>query len=340
MYCCRLLRSVSICLMTSWLVGFSTVPTVQAESLYLAFWNVENLFDTEDDPRVEGDEEFTPAARKGWTAERLQTKLDNLDRVIRQMNEGRGPDVLGLAEVENRGVVERLVRELRPLGRDYRIIHKDSPSGRGIDCAVIYDASRLELARSDFVKVHAGATRDIVYADFRVRDQHLHFFVNHWPSRRSPAEARITAARTLRTQVDRLLQNQPQADIVIMGDLNDMPNNESVTRHLRTWGTASQLRPGQLFNSTWALHVDRQRGSYVYQNQWQQLDHVILSPGMLDQRNFRWREGSTDVVQYTYMMFQPRGNGALARPSRSYSGDTFHRDGYSDHLPVRCIVDY
>ena len=99
-----------------------------ADEFYVAFWNVENLFDTVDDPKVEKDEEFTPTATKQWTEERFEDKLQKLARVISDMNGGHGPDVLGVAEVENRLVLEKLVEHLKPLGRDYDIVHHDSPS--------------------------------------------------------------------------------------------------------------------------------------------------------------------------------------------------------------------
>ena len=107
--------------------------------LGVAFWNVENLFDTVDDPKTEGDEEFTPGEPKAWTKTRLELKLTNLARVIGDMNSGQGPDVLGLCEIENRAVLELLVKHLDKTGRKYEIVHEDSPSYRGIDCALLYD---------------------------------------------------------------------------------------------------------------------------------------------------------------------------------------------------------
>src|SRR5436853_4701400 len=126
-----------------------SAPTARGEELYIAGWNCENLFDTEDDPKVEGDEEYTPDSAKHWTTERLNIKLDNLSSIIRKMNDGHGPDVLGLCEVENRKVVEMLVDKLKPLGRKYEIVHKDSPSERGIDCAIILDYFIFAAKRLD-----------------------------------------------------------------------------------------------------------------------------------------------------------------------------------------------
>ena len=142
----------------------------RADDLVIASWNLENLFDTEDDPNVEFDEDFSPDKPKKWTTERLEIKLKNLSSIISKMNGGKGPDVLGVCEIENRKVVEMLVEKLKPLGRKYEIVHKDSPSDRGIDCAIIFDSGVFSLADSKFHFVDAEKTRDIVEAKLRRND--------------------------------------------------------------------------------------------------------------------------------------------------------------------------
>ena len=153
------------------------------------------------------------------------------------MNDGRGPDVLGLCEVENRKVVEMLVAKLAPLGRKYEIVHQDSPSDRGIDTALIYDAKVFDLADSKFHFVDAEKTRDIVEAKLkrrRRRNAHpLYVFVNHWPSRGNDEWQRIMAATVLRKRLDEILAADPKADIVMVGDFNDEPDNVSIAKFLR-----------------------------------------------------------------------------------------------------------
>lgn len=317
-------------------VIFAAAASAQ-DDMTVAFWNVENLFDTVDDPKVDRDEEFTPSQPKKWSKERLRIKLRNLARVVSGMQEGRGPDILGLSEVENRDVVELLVRELQPLGRKYAIVHRDSPSFRGIDCALIYDAKTFRLEESRFHRIDGETTRDIVEAKLSHQGHSLTVFVNHWPSRRSPAPARIRVAARLRRRVDELLAKSPSADFVIVGDLNDTPADESVGSTLRTWGDPDRLRPGVLFNSMWDHHRSG-KGTYVYQNNWNTLDHVILAPGMLDTKGFQWVRGSTKAVQHDYQMYVPRNPKSIPCPSRSYTGDNFHADGFSDHLPVACRI--
>ena len=326
------LRCVWICL--TLLVSAESFSQVE---MTVAFWNVENLFDTVDDPKVEKDEEFTPSQPKKWTKERLQIKLKNLARVISDMHDGDGPAILGLSEVENRDVVELLVRELQPLKRKYAIVHQDSPSFRGIDCALVFDASVFKLEEFRFIRIPGETTRDIVEARLSQLGHTLTVFVNHWPSRRSPDPARIKVAGILRARIDELLKVDPSADFIILGDLNDTPANKSVGSTLRTWGDPDQLRPGVLFNSMWDRHKSG-KGTYVYQNKWNLLDHVILAPGMLDEKGFRWVRGSTTAIQSEYQMFVPNSEKYIPSPSRSYTGNNFHATGFSDHLPVSCRI--
>lgn len=307
------------------------------DGLFLAFWNVENLFDTVDDPQTEKDEEFTPSAEKKWTQSRLDIKLNNLRRVISDMNNGRGPDVLGLCEVENRDVVELLVKHLGRLDRRYAIVHQDSPSFRGIDCALIYDRSVCELKQSRFHRIDGMTTRDIVEAELAVGGQPLTVFVNHWPSRYNPAEARIKVAGVLRGRVDELLRKDPSSDIVILGDLNDTPADPSVEQTLRASVTPSE-EPGSLLNLMGDLHGNANAGSYVYRNKWNVLDHVIVSGSLLDDGPLSLDRSSVAAVMRDYQVYTPRNPESIPRPSRSFSGPIFHRTGYSDHLPVVCRI--
>jgi endonuclease/exonuclease/phosphatase family metal-dependent hydrolase len=291
----------------------------------------------EDDPAVESDEEFTPQSPKHWTVERLEIKLNNLSRIIRKMNADRGPDVLGLCEVENRKVVELLVEKLAPLGRNYQIVHQESPSDRGIDCALVYDACVFALVDSRFHFVDAEKTRDIIEARLRRGDADLLVFVNHWPSRGNEEWQRVKAATVLRTRLDEIFSADATADCLLMGDFNDEPDNTSLKDHLRSAGTSEGLPARSLFDTTASIRAAG-KGTYVFDNRWELIDHIIVSPGLLDQAGFSWKPGSSQRIEYPELFFHPRFPGAISRPSRSYSGDDFHKDGYSDHLAVECMI--
>jgi predicted extracellular nuclease len=329
--------------LTSWLYVAAlllsqSVGTSFAAEFHIAFWNVENLFDLDDDPDVEFDEEFTPQSAKQWTAERLERKLSNLASVIRKLNEGRGPDVIGLCEVENRKVVQMLVEKLAPLGRTYQIIHQDSPSDRGIDCALIYDAAIFTLSESKFHFVDAEKTRDIVEAKLQHDSVDFFVFVNHWPSRNNDEWQRVKAATVLRDRLDEILAANPQADFVLIGDFNDEPQNISLQEHLRAATSTDNLPAGSLYDTTAPIRAE-EKGTFVWDNKWQLIDHVIVSPGLLDESGFRWKAGSSRRLEYPELLFQSRRPGAIARPNRSYSDNEFHANGYSDHLPVTCVIE-
>jgi endonuclease/exonuclease/phosphatase family metal-dependent hydrolase len=315
----------------------ASVSFALGEQFHVAFWNVENLFDLKDDPKVEGDEEFTPQSPKRWTVERLDIKLNNLARIIRKMNGGRGPDVLGLCEVENRKVVEQLVTKLAPLRRKYEIVHQDSPSDRGIDCALLYDAGIFALVDSEFHFVDAEKTRDIVEARLRHTGADLFVFVNHWPSRGNEEWQRVKAATTLRSRLSEIFSTNPSADCLLVGDFNDEPDNVSLKNHLRAVATPENLPADALFDTTAAIRAAG-KGTYVFDNRWELIDHIIVSPGMLDAAGFRWKPGSSQCIEYPELFFHPRFPGAILRPNRSYSEDNFHKTGYSDHLAIECVI--
>ncbi len=313
-------------------------PTARGEDFYVASWNLENLFDTVDDPNVDGDEEYTPDSVKHWTKERLDIKLTNLARIISKMNEGKGPDVLGVCEVENRKVVEMLVEKLRSLHRKYEIVHKDSPSERGIDCAIIYDSGVFTLVNSNFHHVDAGNTRDIVEANLTHNGSNLYVFMDHWPSRFHKESYRNQAADVLRRRVDELLSADRKADIIMVGDFNDEPDDSSIRDHLRAAKSADHLPAGALLDTTAPIR-DAGKGTIVYKNHWELIDHIIISPGLLDPAGYHWKKGSTKRLDFPELIFHPRGKDEIARPNQSYTRNDFHKTGYSDHLPVGCVIE-
>jgi hypothetical protein len=230
------------------------------------------------------------------------------------------------------------VAKLAPLGRRYEIVHKDSPSDRGIDCALIYDAGVFGLADSRFHFVDAERTRDILEARLRHEDDDLFVFVNHWPSRNNDESQRITAARVLRERLDEILVADSGADIVLTGDFNDEPGNVSLKDHLLAAASATDLPAGVLFDTTARIAAEN-KGTYVYDNEWELIDHIIISPGLLDDEDFRWKPSSSRRIDFPEQFFHPNFPDAIPRPSRSYSRDRFHADGYSDHLPVACVIE-
>ncbi len=316
----------------------SVNPPAEGKELFIASWNVENLFDTKDDPSVKGDEDFTPESAKHWTKERLEFKLKNLAKIINKMNDDKGPDVLGLCEVENRDVVEMLVEKIKPLGRKYEIIHKDSPSERGIDCAIVYDSAVFTSDAPQFHHVDAENTRDIVEAKLKRNGADLYVFMNHWPSRYHEESFRDKAADVLRKRVDEILATDKKADIIMLGDFNDHSEDSALRDRLRAAKSDDNLPPDSLLDTT--AHIsDGGKGTFVYNNKWDLLDHIIISTGLLDPTGYHWKKGSSQRIEFPELIFHPRGKGEIDRPNQSYTRNNFHPTGYSDHLPVGCVLE-
>ena len=201
------LRSILLLL---FFIPFTTYCQVndKENSFYVASWNVENLFDTFDDPYI-NDSEFLPESNKEWTEDKFQKKLSNLAKVINYMNDGCGPDILGLVEIENVNVLKWLVYKFKD--RDYVIVHRDSPDERGIDAALVYDRKIFGIVAIDTIRVEIPTgtpTRYILHATLRHLNSNsiIHYFVNHWPSRMGgevkSEPNRISAAKTLRREID------------------------------------------------------------------------------------------------------------------------------------------
>ena len=308
-----------------------------------AFWNVENLFDTTNAAHIR-DDDFTPSGRYEWTEERLLKKLNDLTRVIHDLDKKNDLAILGLSELENKAVLQRLNHE--HLDRGWKIIHKESPDERGIDCGILYDPNLIKLKSYQFLTVFLAGdekTRDIVEAEFiplkGKQQSTLYVFVNHWPSRwggqKETDPLRRIAARTLRTRIDDILTKEPEANILIMGDFNDYPDDPSLYQVLRAHEPGPAGYPGDLINTTWGLHEDPNSGTYMYRGNWNVLDQIIISSGMQNRMGFDWVLNSTSAYKPDYLIEQ---EGKFAGwPYRMFRSGKYH-GGYSDHLPVVCTI--
>ncbi|MCF8236657.1 MAG: endonuclease/exonuclease/phosphatase family protein [Saprospiraceae bacterium] len=301
----------------------------------IGFYNVENLFDTVDDPD-RADEDFTPDGKQHWTRARYQKKLDHLAQVIAGMGY---PEIMGFAEVENRSVLQDLCQTDGLADKGYHIAHFDSPDHRGIDVALIYQSSRFESISStpvhvtiDDVLVPEYTTRDILYCQLRSKQGHdLHLLVNHWPSRRDGPEVsgarRMQVARQLDIVLQSIRTDDPDAYIVVLGDFNDEPVDLTLREGIHA-GPISDP-DALLFNTMWELDATNQ-GSYYYKGDWNMLDQILLS------RNFTgpkptWTYDTTSIYKDSFMLYKDKKYGPL--PNRTYGG-TRYFGGYSDHLPV------
>lgn len=297
-----------------------------------AFYNVENLYDATDDSNVQ-DEDFTPEGRFKWTEQNYQIKLRNLAQVLEAIE----ADIVGLAEVENRGTVEALAAHPSLKKRGYQVVHENSPDPRGIDVALLYRPKAFRYQRHYTLHNPDITSRDILVVEGRVKgDTPLWIFVNHWPSRREGQQEtepkRLSMAQLLAAETAKILQQSPDAAILLMGDFNDDPDNNS----LRLF---SEGPKEQAFINPFARILNPStHGSLVHEGRWYLFDQILLSPELArEDAPLRWRRDSEAVFSPDWLRVG-YGRGS-EYPKRSIFRNQFQEDGYSDHFPVMLDLD-
>lgn len=305
-------------------VSSITACAQSKKSSYIGFYNVENLFDTINDPS-KNDEDFLPKGDLMWTSERYQ---DHVKKLAQVMNDMGDIVAMGVVEIENKNVMRDILnqRKKNKLG----IVHYDSPDERGVDVGLFYDSTRLNLQHSGYIRFRTVTTdiptRDIVWAKFLYKKQPVYFMVNHWPSRRGGAENsepnRLKAAEMAANFIDSITRIEPQSSFVFMGDLNDYPQNSApqiISKRLTPMISKSSGEYG---------------GSYNYRGEWDVLDHIMVSEKLFTSKPFSVLKNSGQILSFPYLMEEYKGQKV---PLRVYAGKKY-LGGYSDHLPVRIGV--
>jgi hypothetical protein len=319
----------------------------QRTALRIMFYNVENLFDWFDDPLTD-DDEFLPEGQMHWTRKRFEAKVNNIYKVIVAAGEWEPPDIISFAEVENRYVLEKLVFETPLLKYPYKIVHRNSPDQRGIDAALIYRSDRLEEISENFFRIYCPdgdipKTRDILYCTFKAgMEDTLHIFVNHWPSRSggllSSERHRLYVASVLRSKTDSLFAINQKAQIIILGDFNDQPDNKSLKEILEARQMENTPVSGQLYNLSSCHSKKTICGTHKYQGNWSLLDQVIVSGDLLDKNGMYLPPNAYQIFDPPFLL-EPDDKYLGKKPYRTYSGYRFN-GGYSDHLPVYVDISF
>lgn len=306
-------------------------------SLTFVFYNVENLFDTLDEPN-KNDEEFTPDSEKEWNLERYNKKLEDLSKVLSSVNENELPEIIGLCEVENKKVVSDLVKTGILSNGKYNIVHHESPDVRGIDCALVYREDEFKVVSHSPIHVEFKdepdyKTRDILYVKGKTNNnEEFHVFVNHWPSRIGGLEKtepnRVEVATLLRSKIDSVLNENQKANIVVMGDMNDEPANKSLGEIL--YAAPPGTENSKLVNLMFPDDLQK-KGSYYYSGEWNMLDNLVVSSSLLDEDGFSCVDQKGFVFQQEWMEY--KNNEGQISPNRTYGGSNYY-GGISDHFPV------
>ena len=315
--------------------------------LFIAFYNMENLFDTVNDTLV-FDDARTPEGRDRWTTDRYRQKIVRMTGVIGDIGyraRVSAPDLIGLCEVENRAVLDDLVRSPELKAFDYRVVHFDSPDERGIDVALLYKPTvfsptaykshRLLLLSPEGERDY---TRDQLVVGGLLDGESVCLIVNHWPSRSGgqlrSAPGRKAAATLNRHIIDSVQRTDPDVKFIIMGDLNDNPTDDSLKKYLKSQGSPDNLAPGDLYNPMEAI-FKKGWGSLAYRDVWSLFDQIILSAEFVGSSapGYRfWKAGIHNPPYLSTKTGRFRGY-----PLRTYTGGRY-TGGFSDHYPVYVLL--
>ncbi|MCQ2959041.1 MAG: endonuclease [Bacteroidales bacterium] len=319
---------VFVCILLSvGFIGFSQQP----DFVFMSY-NVENLFDTIDNP-YKNDDEYLPNAELKWNTYRYQKKLTDISKVIVAAGENwHNPDVVGLCEVENDTCLRDLIARTNLYKLHYKYIHYESKDARGIDVALLYNEETFVPVKHYPIRIqfddNARNTRDVLYVKGIIKSTSdtVYIFQCHFPSRRGGKEEserfRLQVAETIRKKVDSLLLENQNSRIIIAGDFNDYPEDKSITEGLKAKKQSSDCEKC-LVN----LDDPTAEGTYKYQGKWDFLDQAIVSKGFLKNYNAEYH-----VVQNEFLLKKSEKTGETS-PYRTYIG-TIYKGGISDHLPI------
>jgi Endonuclease/Exonuclease/phosphatase family len=318
--------------------------TQQYKVVAMGFYNVENLYDTIDQPNVD-DSEFTPDGSRHYSGKIFWDKIDHLAEVVSQIATDVTPDGLaffGVGEVENASVLETLANHPKLKSRNYKIVHYEGPDLRGVDCGFMYNPKYFKVVDSRSIQVNLGEvikdwrpTRDVLYVKGVLNGTDtVHVFVNHWPSRRGSTEAtaplREFAAGVGKKFIDSLMAINPNTKVIDMGDLNDNPTDPSLVKVLACADKREKTLPGGLYNP-WVDFYKKGIGTLGFNDTWSLFDQIIFSYGWLDQTQDGYYLKSAHIFNKEFMI-QKTGK-YKGYPKRTWDWNLYNA-GYSDHFPT------
>jgi len=321
---------------------FSSCVRNKVTTHSIAFYNVENLFDTINDAGV-NDGKYTPENKMPWNTERYGHKLNQLARVIKAMDTVNDyPVVIGLSEIENENVLIDLANHDSIKDAAYSYLHKNSPDERGIDVAMLYQTEFYQVLETHFINVNlpdsGNTTRDILYSKgILVGADTVHLFFNHWVSRWGGQEKtepfRIFIAKKLKLITDSIMNANEEALIILAGDLNDNPNDTSVFNVLGALKPEIPIQEKKMYNLS--LNKFEMGEGSLYYRSWDMFDQFIVSSSMLkEESKIHLLNNDQQIVKYDWMLYKPKKG--EARPSRTAA--KYYYGGFSDHLPVMINV--
>lgn len=331
------MKKLIIILLPIMLLSISSFGQNQKD-ISVAFYNLENLFDTIDS-NAEGDFDWTPGGKKIWNTKRYTKKLNNLAFVIEKLDgdeNQHGPDLLGFCEVENRSVVEDLIKTKPIDAANYGIVHYEGSDKRGIDVGLLYRKDNFEVVHTKSYKlIFEGEdyqTREQLMVTGKIYGETVNIIVNHWPSRRGgPVKSnyrRVHAANLTKAIADSIKKSDANARIIIMGDFNDDPTDESIAEVLNAVGEPENMKNADFYNPL-AKKLTKTEGSLCYRDEWFLFDQILITPNMVSGKKLQFESAHL----FNDESIQVQGGKYDGHPLRTHAGSLYLK-GYSDHFPV------
>ena len=325
----------------------ASAQTKQYKVGLIGFYNCENFYDTINDPKT-NDDEFTPTGTMHYGTAIYSDKVHRLATVLSKMGKDLSPDGLsmfGVAEIENETVLNDLLAQPEFKGRNYKIVHYDSPDERGVDVALIYNPKYFRVLMSHPLNVPLTEpngtphpTRDILWVLGIYDGDTVNIYVNHWPSRRGGEEAsapnRALAASVAKKSIDERMKENPNAKVILMGDLNDDPTSPSVAKVLGAKADKEKVSKGELYNP-WMKHLKNGNGTLAFDDSWNLFDQIMVSYGFLDQKQSGYFYSKSIIFKKDFMITQTGAHKGY--PLRTFNGMEYQY-GYSDHLPTYIVL--
>lgn len=307
----------------------------------VAFYNQENLFDTLHDAG-KNDYQYLPNGSYQWTGFKYKHKVQNMSKVISMLGTTHDkhpvrPAIIGLSEVENINVLRDLVNSDALKDRNLQIVHIEGPDVRGVDCAFLIDSTQFKLTDQRLVQyVYENGdtvrkTRGYLIARGEMAGDDVAAIVCHWPSRAAGSMFREMAGRQVRAVKDSLLSINPDMKVIIMGDMNDDPDNKSMKESLGAKREKEQCGAKDLYNPWWNILRKQKTGTLTYDNKWNLFDQIVVTGNMLNTDKQQLSFLKPEIFSRSFL-FQTEGK-YKGNPKRTHAGGVW-LNGYSDHLPV------
>ena len=321
---------------------FPALNFSQSDTVFrtIFFYNVENLFHPEKDS-LKNDGAFTPEGSNRWTYKRYYKKVNQIAKTFLAVNQGNPPEIIGLAEIENEKVLRQLCFYSPLKSFNYRYVHYDSPDPRGIDVALLYRKDLVSIVYQEAISIvfpfePNSKNRDILYVVFHFPERDtIHLFVNHWTSRFGGYAATMPKrnyyAQCLKEKTDSLKLHLLNPKIVIIGDFNDYPHNESLLKILHAQAI-SEKKEASLINLMIEYDKADNVGTHKYEDFWGCLDQIIVSNNLLTGNDLSVYENKAHIMDAPFLLEEDSKYGGY-KPFRTYLGFKY-QGGFSDHLPV------